>query len=116
MKPALFCAAFAATVAMAAASAAQAEEAEMHVKLGDLNLSTAAGARVALARIQAGADAFCDIGAGRQSLERVALQNRCVAQMVRKGVDHLQAPLVTALWSGQPVSGQPGPAVALAEK
>jgi UrcA family protein len=69
----------------------------MRVKVADVNLSTEAGAQTALARIRFGAAQFCERDAGRQSLERTSVVNRCVAEMTRKGVDGLNAPLVTAL-------------------
>lgn len=76
---------------------AQAEDAQMRVPLGDVNLNTEAGAKSALARIESRADDFCDANSGRQPLERAQASNRCVAAMTRKGVTKLDAPLVTAL-------------------
>lgn len=112
MKRAILGAAFGALV-MTAATGAWSEDGQMRVALGDLNLATSDGARVALARIQFGADEFCDANAGRQPLERTARVQRCVADMTRKSVQQLHAPLVTALIEGR--AAQPAP-VALAQK
>jgi UrcA family protein len=96
MKRAIFCAALAASALMGAMTAARAEDGQMRVKVGDLNLSTPEGAQEALSRIHASATVFCEVGPGREQLERVAAENRCVTAMVQKGVDGLQAPLVSA--------------------
>jgi UrcA family protein len=69
-------------------------------------VATAEGARTALARIRFGAANFCDASSGRQSLERAAAVDHCVAEMTRKGVDGLHAPLVTALLEGRPAREQ----------
>ena len=99
-----FCAALAGALVFAAAAGAQAEDARMRVKVSDINVTTEDGARTALARIRSGAAEFCDASAGRQGLERTAIVNRCVAEMTRKGVEGLHAPLVTALLDRQAVS------------
>lgn len=91
------CAALATAAIFSGVTAASAEDAQMHVKVTDINLTTDAGAKSALARIRFSAAQFCERDAGRQSLERTALVERCVAEMTRKGVDGLNAPLVTAL-------------------
>jgi UrcA family protein len=115
MKRAILCAALAASAFVGAMTAAQAEDGQMRVKLGDLNLATASGAQTALVRIQSQANNFCDVSSGRASLERAAVENRCVASMTRKSVAQLNAPMVTALLEGRS-SAQPATAVALAEK
>src|SRR2546425_86430 len=97
MKRAILCAALAASAFMGAMTAARAEDGQMRVKLGDLNLTTADGAKVALARIQSQADTFCEVSSGRQSLERTSLIERCVTDMTHKSIAQLNAPLVTAL-------------------
>jgi UrcA family protein len=114
MKRVILCAALAASATMGAMTAARAEDGQMRVKVGDLNLATSDGAQTALTRIQASAGAFCDTGAGRQPLERAAAQDRCVATMTRKGVDGLNAPLVTALANGRSQPAQPQQSVTLA--
>lgn len=101
MKRAILCAALGASLAAGAATAAWSEDGQMRVALGDLNLATPEGAHVALARIEFGAADFCDADAGRQPLERSEYVDRCVADMTRKSVRQLNAPLVTALLDGQ---------------
>lgn len=96
MKRAIVCAALAATALMGAMTAARAEDGQMRVKVGDLNLATEDGAKLALYRIEASAGAFCDVPAGREEMERASVERRCVADMTRKGVDGLHAPMVTA--------------------
>ena len=113
MKRAILCAALGASVLMGAATAAWAEDGQMRVSLGDLNLGATEGAKAALARIEFSAGNFCDANAGRQSLERTAAVNRCMASMTRKSVAQLDAPMVTALLDGH---AQPAPTVALAQK
>lgn len=115
MKRAILCAALGASVFMGAATAAWAEDGQMRVSLGDVNTGTTEGAKTALARIEFSAGTFCDADAGRQSLERSAAVNRCMANMTRKSVAQLNAPMVTALLDGH---AQPAPAatVALAQK
>lgn len=100
MRRTILCAALTASAFLGALTAARAEEAQMRVRLADLNLSTAAGAKIAFSRIGASAQAFCGAGIGRQPLDRVAAESRCVAEMTRRGVDTLHAPLVTALLLG----------------
>lgn len=95
MKKIMF-AAFTASVFFCAMNV-QAEESQMRVKLADLNVATDAGARVALARIQFSAANFCEQTSGRDSIERIYVKNRCVAEMTRKSVRQLNAPVVTAL-------------------
>lgn len=93
-------AAFAASAFLGACNAAQAEEAQMRVKLADLNISTEAGAKTALARIQFSAADFCEQTSGREPLERMSVKSRCVAAMTRKSVNQLNAPMVSALLDG----------------
>lgn len=113
MKRAILCAAFGASVITGAATAAWSEDGQMRVALGDLNMATPEGAQVALARIEFSAGGFCDAGAGRQTLKRTALVERCVAEMTRKSVAQLHAPLVTALLESRAPQSK---AVALAQK
>lgn len=88
-------------------NAAQAEDAQMRVKLADINMSTEAGAKAALSRIQFSAANFCEQSAGRESLERAKVTDRCVAQMTLKSVKQLNAPMVTALLQGAGVTDKP---------
>lgn len=113
MKRAILCAVLGASVFLGAASAAWAEDGQMRVALGDLNTGTSDGAKAALARIEFSAGSFCDADAGRQSLERTTAVNRCVANMTRKSVTQLDAPMVTALLNGR---AAPEKTVALAQK
>lgn len=116
MKRSMLCALLGATVFMGATTAARAEDGQMRVKLADLNLTTPAGARIALARIRWSAGLFCESSPGMKALERSAPIDRCVNTMTRKGVDQLNAPMVTALLDGQGREAQPSAPVALAQK
>jgi UrcA family protein len=100
-------AALTASAFLCAMSAAQAEEGQMHVKLADLNLATDAGAKSALARIQVSAANFCEVTEGRETLERMYVKKHCVADMTRKGVKKLNAPMVTALLDGRTAGEKP---------
>jgi UrcA family protein len=102
----IICAAATAFALLGAAGAVQAQETQMRVKVSDLNVATAEGAKIAFARIRFSAASFCDADAGRQSLQRSTAVQRCVAEMTRKGVDGLHAPLVTALLEGRPAHEQ----------
>jgi UrcA family protein len=113
MKRAFLCAALGASVLMGAATATWAEDGQMRVAVGDLNTGTHDGAKAALARIESSAGGFCDADAGRQSLERSMAVDRCVANMTRKGVAQLDAPMVTALLNGHAPQAA---TVALAQK
>lgn len=99
MKKIIF-AALAASAFLGAFNAAQAEEGQMRVKLADINMSTEAGAKAALARIEFSAANFCEQTSGRESLERMYVKSRCVTAMTRKGVKQLNAPMVSALLDG----------------
>lgn len=104
MKRAILCMALGATALLGAATVAQAQQAQddqMRVPLASVNLDTEAGAKSALGRIEDKATIFCDADAGRQTLERTQISDRCVASMTRKGVATLDAPLVTALLDRQ---------------
>src|SRR6266540_3936480 len=114
MKRAILCAALAASAFLGATTAARAEDGQMRVRLGDLNLTTAEGAKIALARIHSQAGNFCEVASGRQSLERTGVAQRCVTDMTHKSVAQLNAPLVTALLERS--LDQPVAPVALARK
>jgi len=103
----IICAALAASAFLCAFNAAQAEDAQMRVKLADINMATEAGAKVALARIEFSAANFCEQSAGRETLERTSATNRCIAQMTLKSVKQLNAPMVTALLQGAAVTEKP---------
>lgn len=116
MNRKVMCAALAASALMGAMTAARAEDSQMRVKLGDLNLATSGGAAAALDRIQSQADNFCEAASGREPLERTAVVGRCVSQMTRKSVAQLNAPLVTALLEGRSHDTRPAATLALAQR
>ena len=105
MNRAILCAAMGA-VLLLGPGAALAEDGQMHVRLGDLNLQNAAGARVALNRIHASAGAFCGAGEEKLTLDRTVQVEACMKQMTGKAVAALAAPLVTALFEGGPTASQ----------
>lgn len=113
MNRTMLCAALGAAAMMAATTAARAEDGQMRVDLAGLNLDSVAGAQTALVRIQTGASTFCDGDVGRQTLEQRAAAKQCAAQMTQNGVKTLNAPIVTALAEGRPVTEAP---VAMAQK
>lgn len=88
-------------VLLLAPAAAEAAEDVMIVRLGDLNLSSDAGANSALRRIRDAAKAFCG-GHGERSLAVHREATQCRARMVGKAVAALDAPLVTARHTGRP--------------
>ncbi len=107
MTRTMLCAALGAAVLMGAMTTARAEEGQMRVDLAGVDLGTTAGAKMALSRIHASADVFCDDVPGRQSLERQSVVQQCIAQMTRKSVDALHAPAVTALLEHRPAIEAP---------
>jgi UrcA family protein len=86
-------------VAAPAASARTEVEGVMIVRVGDLNTSSREGAQSALRRIRAAAQQFC--GEPTRDLGRHFAEQRCVHRMTGKAVASLNAPLVTALYTGQ---------------
>jgi UrcA family protein len=89
----------------------RAEDGQMRVRLSDLNLHNAEGAKVALQRIHYGADVFCQANEGRRPMGVAAQVSECVSRMSGKAVVALNAPLVTALYEKRPVAA---PATVLA--
>jgi UrcA family protein len=83
------------------ASGAVAEDGQMHVRLGDLNLQTADGAQAAIDRIRHSAAAFCEADVGRRPLGQAMESQKCVGRMSAKAVEALNAPQVTALYQGR---------------
>jgi len=77
---------------------AHAEDGEIRVRIGDLNLASFDGAEGALNRIENKVEVFCEAGGGRMTLQRAAASDRCVADLTRKSVRQLNAPMVTALY------------------
>ena len=107
MTRTMLCAALGLSMAMGAMTAAQAEEGQMRVNLAGLDLNSVDGAKAALARIRWSASVFCEVPAGRESLEREGIIYRCLGDMTKKGVDMLHAPLVTALLQATPATPEP---------
>lgn len=108
----LLCAGFAASLFLGATTSAQAEDGQIRVAVADLNLSDAEGADHALDRIRYKAEVFCEANAGRLTLQRAAAADRCVADLTRRSVTQLDAPMVTARYEGS----SPAPAVLLARR
>ncbi len=79
----------------ATAATAQAETAQMRVHVGDLNLTTEAGAQRALFRIKIAAREFC---APPLEILNTPSADRCRRELIAKAVRQLDAPMVTALW------------------
>lgn len=84
----------------AAAQAAHAETDTMTVRVGDLDVSHIAGAQIAYARIRLAARVFCG-DHGIRDTDQFLLERACFARMTTKGVEALQAPMVTALYEGR---------------
>ena len=99
MTRTMLCAAFAASAFLGATTtAAHAEDGEIRVRLGDLDLASSDGAEDALERIENKVEVFCEAGGGRLTLQRVQASERCVADLTRRSVRQLDAPMVTALY------------------
>jgi len=105
MTRTMLCAAFAASVFLGATTTvAHAEDGEIRVRVGDLDLASSEGAEGALERIENKAEVFCEATGGRMTLQRVQAADRCVADLTRRSVRQLDAPMVTALYeSSSPV-------------
>ncbi|HEX5379582.1 MAG TPA: UrcA family protein [Phenylobacterium sp.] len=65
------------------------------VAVSDLNLSSSAGAEVALNRLSAAARAVCDSGASTLDLRAMAFEKNCRRDSLNSAVRQLNAPLVT---------------------
>lgn len=89
-----FAAAFMA--ATAASTFAAAGEDQMRVSLAGYDVASPQGAKVVFRKITSAAEAFCGDASSRE-LARMSAQRACVARMVAKAVDQLNAPQVTAL-------------------
>ncbi|MGE5502337.1 MAG: UrcA family protein [Ignavibacteriales bacterium] len=66
------------------------------VSLGDLNLSSASGAQIALARLNGAADRVCANGAGPRQLAAWTDYRACRRHALDASVSRLDSPLVTA--------------------
>ena len=114
MKRAVMTAVLTMSVVMGAAAAARAEDGQMRLRVAGLNLQSAEGAQVAANRIRRQVEAFCQANEGPRSLEVTAEVNRCVAEMSRKTLAQLNAPLVTARFENR--AAPPEKAIAVAER
>jgi UrcA family protein len=72
------------------------------VSVADLNLSSAAGAKIVLRRIHNAATTICGDEPDRRLTERFALYQSCVKTTVDRTVASLDSPVVTAMNGGQP--------------
>jgi UrcA family protein len=79
---------------VASTATAEAETAQMRVKIGDLDLKTETGAQQALKRIKTAAREFCEVPL---ELPLTRGFERCHRDLVAKAVSQLDAPMVTAL-------------------
>jgi len=79
------------------------------VRYADLNLASEDGARALLQRIRHAAKIVCE-QQWSDSTEAALLDRSCVADATRRAVTKLNSPLVTAFYSGKPMTN----AVALA--
>jgi len=99
MTRTMLCAAFATSALLGAmTTVAHAEDGQIRVRVGDLNLASTGGAEDALDRIEHKVEVFCEASGGRLTLERAAASDHCVADLTRKSVRQLNAPMVTALY------------------
>ncbi|MDB5445341.1 MAG: hypothetical protein JWQ97_658 [Phenylobacterium sp.] len=101
MNRAALCALLSAPLLLATAATVRAEDGNMQVRVSDVNTQTPAGAALALSRIRAASDKFCQANDGRQPLGVMAEVDKCVAAMNRKAVDQLNAPRVSALYENR---------------
>jgi UrcA family protein len=90
-----------AAVCLAASPPLLAQEDTMTVRVGDLDLNSAGGARTALARARASAEAFCGGEPDLRQLARAQMAKDCRATMVARAVRAMNAPRVTALFQGR---------------
>ena len=108
MSTSTLIAVLAAAVAVGAGStsavrAAQPDPITVTVSSQDLDLSTPDGAKAMLGRIDQAAREVCQPDADIAALPGMGDWNRiCVSTRVRDAVGHLNAPLVTAAYSGKP--------------
>jgi UrcA family protein len=69
------------------------------VFIGDLNLSSQAGAHIALRRIEAAASSICGEAPDLRNLDGAAPYHACIRSAVDQAVASLNSPIVTALRS-----------------
>jgi UrcA family protein len=87
---------FAALAALAAGAQA-ADVPQVHVKYGDLNLRTTAGATVLYQRIRGAAGLVCGVSDTRD-LARLAQAKACAAHTVAEAVAAVNAPALTGVY------------------
>jgi len=85
------------------AACAQSAAEGVSVPTGDLNLSTTAGAKTLLRRINTAADAYCG-GQSHVPLDQQRTHDICVADAIGTTVARLNIPALTAMNSGHPLS------------
>lgn len=76
------------------------DTAQMSVRVGDLNLRSDNGAKVALRRITSTSKSFCGGDPGRRTLAEQMETSKCVKRMTYMAVNKLDAPMVTAQYNG----------------
>jgi UrcA family protein len=69
------------------------------VKLGDLDLATPTGARVAIRRLTRAADAVCGGGTGMELLRQSAAFQRCRAATLETAVRKIDTPAVATTFA-----------------
>lgn len=88
--------ALSAHAAPAVAAATDQDGVSKAVFVGDLDLSSRAGARAAISRIRAAAVAVCGDSPDPRFLERAAPYHACLRTAVDRAVASLDSPIVTA--------------------
>jgi UrcA family protein len=77
------------------------------VFIGDLNLRSQAGARIALRRIERAATSTCGGEPDIRRLDRWVIYRECMHSAVDQAVASLDSPIVTALYSGRDAGVEP---------
>ena len=107
MSATKFLAAFAALAALGAAAlpalAADPDQVTVKVKVGDLNLDTEGGARLALSRIQNASHFICGEEPSARDFQQTMLYRACMRHTVGQAVAMANKPVLTA------VAGTTGP-------
>jgi len=85
------------------ASAQPRDELTVTVSYGDLNMRSAAGAKIALARIHQAAAKICGVSP-TDPLDRMRLYVPCIQKITDKTVATLHNPVLAAINSGAPVT------------
>ena len=101
MKPLPVTILLAATIFTATPSFAEGQEGRsIAIDLAGVDLASDAGAAHALRRIERAAIRACEAREGRQNLEERQLARACVEEATERAVQELDAPLVTARFTG----------------